>query len=39
MPTVDGQSLCEQLRSAKEQVEVLRKTGKVPPGADAVSGC
>ena len=38
IPTVNEQSLDAELQSAKEQVEVLRKTGKVSPEADAVFG-
>lgn len=36
MPTVNEKSLRAELQSAKEQIEVLRKLGKVPPETDAV---
>ena len=36
MPTVNAKSLREELQSAKEQFEALRKLGKVPPETDAV---
>lgn len=36
MPTVNDKLLREQLQAAKDQIEALRKSGKVSPEADAV---
>ena len=36
MPTVNDKSLRAELESAKEQVKVLRQSGKLSPEADAL---